>query len=178
MRYSTLKLLSYISEASGFGRSSSSGGASPSTEDLLKTKLGVKKLLDTKPGKPKTAPSGKKKIYPGVDPRVLGEPNKVGQVGAEAGQFNIDATLNMGKGIKGAGSARVVGNALEHTADFDLSLKDTLLANRRAQQEGVRSMSNVSNFYKNLGPNAYIPLAPKTSLSDTIAALLKPKSTP
>ena len=178
MRYSSLKLLYYISEATGPGGSSTSGGATPSTEDLLKTKLGVKKLLDTKPGKPKTAPSGKKKLYPGVDPRVMGQPNKVGHVGAEAGQFNIDSSLNLGKGIKGAGSARVVGNALEHTLDFDMSLKDTLLANRRAQQEGVRSMSNVSNFYKNLGPNAYIPLAPKTSLADTIAGFLKPKSTP
>ena len=29
--------------------------------------------------------SGTKKIYPGVDPRVLGKNNKVGQVAAEAG---------------------------------------------------------------------------------------------
>jgi hypothetical protein len=178
MRYSSLKLLYYISEATGLGGSSKSGEATPSTDELLKTKLGVNKLLDTKSGKPKTAPSGKKKLYPGIDPRVLGQPNKVGHVAAEGGQTAVDITLNMGKGIQGAGSARVVGNALEHTADAGLSIKDTLLANRRAQQEGVRSMSNVSNFYKNLGPNAYIPLAPKTSLADTIADFLKPKSTP
>jgi hypothetical protein len=182
MRYSSLKLLYYISEATGLGDSSKSGGATPSTEELLKTKLGVNKLLDTKSGKPKTAPSGKKKIYPGVDPRVLGQPNKVGQVGAEAGQLTVDATLNMGKGIQGAGSAKVVGNAGRLTTDRAADLlnpldSELIKAERNAQQEAVRSMSNVSNFYKNLGVTT-IPLTPKNSLVDTIASLLKPKPTP
>jgi hypothetical protein len=50
---------------------------------------------------------------------------------------------------------------------------DLAIANRNAQQEGVRSMSNVSNFYKNLG-QATIPLAPKASIAQTIADYFKP----
>ena len=173
MRYSTLKLLYYISEASGFGGSSTPVGPSPSVAELLKKK----------PGTTKTKSSGTKKIYPGVDPRVLGKDNKVGQVGGEAGQSSVDILMNFGKGIRGAGSAKVVANTGILTADRARDLlnpltSELLKAERNAQQEAVRSMSNVSNFYKNLGPNAYIPLAPKTSLADTIAGFLKPKSTP
>ena len=172
MRYSSLKLLFYISEASGFGRSSKSVGPSPSVEELTKTK----------PGSPMPKSSGKKKIYPGVDPNVLGKDNTVGKVGAEAGQFSVDALLNFGTGIPGAGSAKVVANVgrltTDRTADLLIPLTSELIkAERNAQQEAVRSMSNVSNFYKNLGVTT-IPLTPKNSLVDTIASLLKPKPTP
>ena len=164
MRYSTLKLLSYISEASGFGGSSTPVGPSPAVVELFKKK----------PGTPKPKSSGTKKIYPGVDPNVMGKNNKVGQEAAEAGQLTIDATLNMGKGLPGAGSARIAANTLELTTDRAMGLVDLAIANRNAQQEGVRSMSNVSNFYKNLGPNVYIPLAPKASLAQTLADYFKP----
>lgn len=163
MRYSTLKLLSYISEASGFGGSSTPVGPSSSVSELFKKK----------PGTLKPKSSGTKKIYPGVDPNVMGKNNKVGQEAAEAGQLTIDATLNMGKGLPGAGSARIASNTLELAADRAMGLVDLAIANRNAQQEGVRSMSNVSNFYKNLG-QATIPLAPKASIAQTIADYFKP----
>jgi len=166
MRYSTLKLLSYISEASGFGGSSPSVGLSPSVSEVFKKKPGTPKSGSVKS-------KGTKKIYPGVDPNVMGKNNKVGQEAAEAGQLTIDATLNMGKGLPGAGSARIAANTLELAADRAMSLVDLAVANRNAQQEGVRSMSNVSNFYKNLG-QATIPLAPKASLAQTIADYFKP----
>jgi hypothetical protein len=163
MRYSTLKLLSYISEASGFGGSSTPVGPSPSVAELFK-----KKPSTTKPKS-----SGTKKIYPGVDPNVMGKNNKVGQEAAEAGQLTIDATLNMGKGLPGAGSARIAANTLELATDRAMGLVDLAIANRNAQQEGVRSMSQVSNFYKNLG-QATIPLAPKASIAQTLADYFKP----
>jgi hypothetical protein len=165
MRYSTLKLLSYISEASGFGGSSTPAGPSS-----------VSELFKKKPVTPKSGSAtskGKKRIYPGVDPNVMGKNNKVGQEAAEAGQLTIDATLNMGKGLPGAGSARIAANTLELAADRAMGLVDLAVANRNAQQEGVRSMSNVSNFYKNLG-QATIPLAPKASIAQTIADYFKP----
>lgn len=166
MRNSSLKLLFYISEASGFGGSSPSVGPSSSVSELFKKKPVIPKSDSTKA-------KGTKKIYPGVDPNVMGKNNKIGQEAAEAGQLTIDATLNMGKGLPGAGSARIAANTLELATDRAMGLVDLAIANRNAQQEGVRSMSNVSNFYKNLG-QATIPLAPKASLAQTLADYFKP----
>ena len=162
MRYSSLKLLFYISEASGFGGSSPSVGPSPSVTDLFKTK----------PSAPKPKPSGKKKIYPGVDPNVLGHPNKEGRVAAEAGESANNLRLIPGKELKGAGTTAIITGAGALELSRSLNAPAILQAEVDAQQEGVRSMSNVSNFYKNLGNAPVSPLRPKSSLIKSITDLL------
>ena len=163
MRYSSLKLLYYISEASGFSRSSKSVGPSPSVEALTKTK----------PGIPMPKSSGTKKIYPGVDPRVLGKNNKEGQLAAEAGEFANNLRLIPGKELKGAGTAAITTGELALELSRSFNAPAILQAEVDAQQEGVRSMSNVSNFYKNLGGAPVSPLRPKSSLIQSITDLLK-----
>ncbi len=157
MRYSSLKLLSYISEAgAGFGRSGTSVTGSPS----------ITKILDKKPASLPKSNTQNKKTYPGVDPRVLGN-DPIATLAAQTGEEASNFMLIPQKELPGAGTAAVSTGAGALGLSRTLGAANILQAELDAQQEGVRSMSNVENFYKNLRA-PLSPLRPKVNLIQTI----------
>jgi hypothetical protein len=159
MRSASVSLLYYISE-SGFG-----GGPSPKSN-----------LSSPVSSSPSTKSSGKK-VYPHLDPNVMGEGGRGRMFDVAQGAIKTTAKSPFGfyslLGSLGGGSA-VDTATLKATGDLAASAPDRFSKDIRAQQEAQYKMTNVDNFYKNLGMSSAIPLLPpddKTLAGRIISAL-------
>lgn len=141
MRSSSLIALHYIVEAG-----SSFGGGTTTPSGLSPTATSGK-----------SASTGKKKVSPLVDPDVMG-PGGMPEFATRA--IETIATgprrlFNLG-GDK-AGEAFLATSAAGLAAKQAANLPQTFKREQEAQQEGIRGMTNVSNFYKGIGAQP-IPL--------------------
>jgi hypothetical protein len=159
MRYSALKLLYYINEATEAKKEERD------PKDFDKSlPTGVKDAVDKDAAnspfptpKPQT---GEKKEKPLVDPSVLGDIPDDEKVAAETGGQLASGLYGAAKYAPGKAKALIGKGVLDVGLDLGMNAYSRLDQEMKAHQEAVRGMSNVSNFYKNLGTET-IPLRKK-----------------
>lgn len=136
MRSSSVSALYYIAEASGFG----SGTTTPSS---------------LKPTTPVTsgssASTGKKKVSPLVDPSVMGPKGfpDVARGAVETIAKGPRSAFGLAGDAKGEAFLTTTAGLL--AAKQAANLPKTFEKETQAQQEGIRGMTNVANFYKGIG---------------------------
>ena len=168
MNKSSLKMLSYIAEAGGFGQESDSFGPPSPVVSTLQDKAAEKEKkrkeqsgeVDDGPMKAGGGPAKSTLI----DPSVMG---KEGYGKLPAGIVAL--TTGPYKAMVGAGgvAGALIGRGL---ADV-LGTREKATEEIRRQQTAVRSMTNVDNYYKNLGVKTP-SMHPKEDLLTTIKNIL------
>lgn len=136
MRSSSVSALYYIAEASGFG----SGTSTPSSAKPT-----------TSVGSSISSSTGKKKVSPLIDTKIMG-PQKFPD-------FAKGAIETIAKGPRSAfglagdakGEAFLATTAGLLASKQAANLPKTFEKETQAQQEGIRGMTNVANFYKGIG---------------------------
>jgi hypothetical protein len=136
MRSSTVSALYYIAEAGGFG----SGTSTPSSARPT-----------TSVGPSVSSSTGKKKVFPLIDPSIMGK--------EKFPDFARGAVETIAKGPRSAfglagdakGEAFLATTAGVLAAKQAANLPKTFEKETQAQQEGIRNMTNVANFYKGIG---------------------------
>ena len=146
MRSASVSLLHYIAE----------GGFSGSTTPAPYSKMG--KPVSTSPA-PKAAST--KRSTPLMDPSVMGAGGAAVPDVAKEGIGELSKGLRGTFGIlPGGGSALIGAAAIKTGADMAANLPKRFEKETKAQQEAVYGMTNVDQFYKNLGMAGRIPLRP------------------
>ena len=154
MRYSTVKLFYYINEAvdKNKDKTATNGYGDLQTPPELLTAPNVKDS--------NTEVDDDKKVHPLVDPGVMGKGDKE-EKDTAVDLGNLTSIYGAYKLLPGkAGAESAIGHSVASvTADLmdPVNRLNRLNAEMRAQQEAVRNMSNISNYYKNLGSST-IPL--------------------
>ena len=149
MRSASVSALYYISEAGGsggFGGKPASAGASGTLSSPTSSK---NKPFQTR-------------VRPLIDTDVMGEGGKGMSIDVAKGA--LSTMMGPMKAMAGLGSLfggnLVTALTTDVQKDLAANAVDRYKKDVRAQQEAVYNMSNVDNFYKNLGMAGRIPLLP------------------
>ena len=155
MRYSTHKFLKYIFEDSTtFG--------SPSSTSFKPPKRTAKKPTPTTPANKSSSSTTTNQSRP----KPMMDPSVMGKGGKNLPPDVISTVEELSKASKGifqslpsGGSSLVGAAATKAGIDIAANLPKRSEMETRAQQEGIYNMTNVRQFYKNLGAET-IPLRP------------------
>ena len=157
MRSASVSLLYYISEASG-----GFGGAPGGVTTPITKPIGSKTSAKTS------------RARPGVDPSIMGGGGKAWEGSITKGAAT--PAISTGMNTLGLFGDPVGAATLSVTKDIAANAPERFKDDIRAQTEGMYRMTNVDQFYKNLGLGSAIPILPpkNATLLAKLTAALKP----
>jgi len=168
MNKSSLKMLSYIAEAGGFGQGSEPFGPPSPVVSAMQDKAAEKqKKRKEESGE---VDEGPMKAGEGPAKSTLIDPSVMGKEGYGKLPVGIAAlTTGPYRAMVGAGgvAGALIGRGLADVISAPEKAKEEV----RRQQTAVRSMTNVDNYYKNLGVKTP-SMHPKDDLLTTIKNIL------
>lgn len=164
MRYSTAKLLYYILEEVDEAKKKRDEDEGKDVE----IPSGIQPPENVE-NPEKVAPPSKKDLSDTpsalIDPKAMGEktPEDV-KSSAELGARTSMGGFGVAKMTPGGAEGLIGKSGVDVARDVNANMFSRLEREMQAHQEASRGMANVSNFYKNLGLSAPIPLRTKSDL--------------